>query len=91
MIIQFFAYAFGILAALILLNLVIFFISKKLALSLVKDIKEITWVWLSFFKNGIPVPADHKRIEVNFMGQPILTQAIFREQGVVLPISSLKT
>ncbi len=84
MIVQFLAYVFLILAILILFNLGTFSISKKLKISLAKEFEEITQNWLTFFKNGIPVPADHKRIEGDFIGEPVLVQLLFQEQSVSL-------
>ncbi|MFQ5589149.1 MAG: hypothetical protein ACE5F7_09950 [Nitrospiria bacterium] len=82
MTIQLLSFIFGVPVVSFLFNLFFFVVSKKLSPPLAENFEEITQDWVNFFNKGIPIPADHKRIEGSFVGEPVLVQPVFQKQIV---------
>ncbi len=74
MIQQILAVGFGV-PAVALVTLIAFLFFKNLRAELRSPFKEVTAEWLRFMSRGIPIPADYKRIEAPYVGEPVLTQA----------------
>ncbi len=80
MIQQILAVGFGV-PAVALLTVLTFLCFKNLRAELRNPFKEVTAEWLTFMKKGIPIPADYKRFETPFAGEPVLKQPEFQVEN----------
>jgi len=74
---ELFAYGFGIPASLFLINLGIFWTLIRLKGPFGRPFSEIRNAWLNFIKQGIPIPADYKRLDYGLRGEAVFTPAVF--------------